>query len=33
VKGDDDNYHELLSQRHRSEQLAPNVVPPPLSHS
>jgi drug/metabolite transporter (DMT)-like permease len=33
MKGDDDNYHELLSQRHRSEQLATNVCPPPLSHS
>ena len=33
MKGDDEHFHEMLSERHRSEQLAPNVCPPPLSHS
>ncbi len=32
MKGDDDQYHELLSQRSRAEQLASNA-PPPLSPS
>jgi drug/metabolite transporter (DMT)-like permease len=33
MKGGDDQYHELLSERSRAEQLASNVVPPPLSPS
>ncbi len=36
VKGDDDEYHQLLSLRSRSERLAgavnPDHLPPPLSH-
>jgi hypothetical protein len=32
MKGDDDQYHQLLSQRARAEHLAANT-PPPLSPS
>jgi drug/metabolite transporter (DMT)-like permease len=33
MKGGDDNYHEMLSQRSRSEIRASNVCTPPLPHS
>jgi drug/metabolite transporter (DMT)-like permease len=33
MKGDDDQYHELLSQRSRSERALDNVCPAPLSPS
>jgi hypothetical protein len=32
MKGGDEQYHELLSQRRRSEQVAGTVTPPPLTH-
>lgn len=32
MKGDDDHYHELLSQRVHAEKMAPNACPPPLTH-
>jgi drug/metabolite transporter (DMT)-like permease len=33
MKGGDEHYNELLSQRLRAKQLAANVAPPPLTHS
>jgi drug/metabolite transporter (DMT)-like permease len=33
MKGDEDQFHELLSQRSRSQQLAEGAYPPRLSHS
>jgi drug/metabolite transporter (DMT)-like permease len=33
MKGDDDQYHELLSQRAHANKMGGNVCPPPLSHS
>ena len=32
MKGDDEQYHELLSQRAHAEKVAANACPPPLTH-
>ena len=32
MKGDDEHFHELLSERAHAEKIASNVCPPPLTH-
>jgi hypothetical protein len=32
VKGDDEHFHELLSERVQAEKMATNACPPPLTH-
>jgi hypothetical protein len=32
VKGDDEHFHEMLSERVQAEKIATNACPPPLTH-
>jgi hypothetical protein len=32
MKGDDEQFHEMLSERIHGEKLATNACPPPLTH-
>jgi hypothetical protein len=32
MKGDDDHFHEMLSERAHAEKITSNACPPPLTH-